>query len=429
MPIESKKNNKGQALITAIIFFLFISTTITLGVANPVLRQLNISNDLVRSKNSYFLSESLSEDLTYRLKTGKQVSASESLTLSGETATALVSDILGGKRIIATGNFSDATRKVQTDLIMGAGVSFSYGVQSGEGGMHIKNTALVSGNVFSNGPVTGENSNLIKGDVISAGPSGSIYKIHATSSAYAHTITDSQIDKNAYYQVISGTTVGGVSYPNSPDQATAALPISDAKITEWENEAALGGTVSCSGSTYNISGSVTIGPKKIPCDLRVDGSDSVTLTGPLWVTGKITVSNSATFRIHSSLGNRSVVVIADDPLNRITSSNIELQNTTSFYGTGQPGSYILFISANQSAEQSGNEEAIEVQNSAQGALLVYAGHGDINLKNSVKIKEVTAYKITLQNSAQVIYETGLANLLFTAGPGGGYTIDEWKETE
>ncbi|MEK7081694.1 MAG: hypothetical protein AAB905_00590, partial [Patescibacteria group bacterium] len=75
MPIESKKNNKGQALITAIIFFLFISTTITLGVANPVLRQLNISNDLVRSKNSYFLSESLSEDLTYRLKTGKQVSA------------------------------------------------------------------------------------------------------------------------------------------------------------------------------------------------------------------------------------------------------------------------------------------------------------------------------------------------------------------
>src|SRR3989344_7608432 len=115
------KKNEGQALITAIIFFLFISTTITLGVAKPVLHQLSISNDLVRSKNSYFLSESLSEDLTYRLKTGKQVGSSASLTLGGETATASVSDILGGKSIVAIGNFSDSVRKVRTDLIMGSG--------------------------------------------------------------------------------------------------------------------------------------------------------------------------------------------------------------------------------------------------------------------------------------------------------------------
>ncbi|KKT74414.1 MAG: hypothetical protein UW71_C0024G0001, partial [Parcubacteria group bacterium GW2011_GWB1_44_7] len=193
------KKNEGQALITAIIFFLFISTTITLGVAKPVLHQLSISNDLVRSKNSYFLSESLSEDITYRLKTGKQVSGSESLILGGETATASVSDILGGKSIVATGNFSDSVRKVRTDLIMGSGASFSYGVQVGDGGLNISNSATVEGNVFSNGPITGQNSNLIKGDVISAGPTGLIDGVQATSSAYAHTIRDSQIDKDAHY--------------------------------------------------------------------------------------------------------------------------------------------------------------------------------------------------------------------------------------
>lgn len=422
------KKNSGQALITAIIFFLFISTTITLGVANPVLRQLNISNDLVRAKNSYFLSESLSEDLTYRLKTGKQISVNESLTLNGETANAVVSDILGGKQIISSGNFSDSVRKIKTDLLMGSGVSFAYGVQVGEGGLNISNSASVEGNVFSNGPITGQNTNLIKGDVISAGAGGLIDGIHATSSAYAHTIRDSQIDKDVYYQVISGTTVGGMSYPNSPDQAPSPLPISDALIAEWEAAAAAGGTATCSGGSYNISGSVTLGPKKIPCNLYINGSDRLYLTGPLWVTGNIQFSNTSKVTVDSSLSGKTVALIADNPSNQTSSSKILASNSVEFQGAGA-NSYILLISQNRSAEQGGGEEAIEVSNSVTGKVLVYAGHGEIEISNSVNLKEVTAYRIEIINSAKVIYETGLANLLFAAGPSGGWTIDQWRETE
>ncbi|KKU04288.1 MAG: hypothetical protein UX06_C0023G0003 [Candidatus Giovannonibacteria bacterium GW2011_GWA2_45_21] len=422
------KKNEGQALITAIIFFLFISTTITLGVAKPVLHQLSISNDLVRSKNSYFLSESLSEDITYRLKTGKQVSGSESLILGGETATASVSDILGGKSIVATGNFSDSVRKVRTDLIMGSGASFSYGVQVGDGGLNISNSATVEGNVFSNGPITGQNSNLIKGDVISAGPTGLIDGVQATSSAYAHTIRDSQIDKDAHYQIISSTTVGGVLYPNSPDQAVSPLPISDALIADWETAAAAGGTVTCSGGNYNISGSVTLGPKKIPCNLSIDGSDRLYLTGPLWVTGNIQFSNTSKVAVDESLSGRTVAIIADNPSNQTSSSKISASNSAEFQGAGA-NSYILLISQNKSAEQGGGTSAIDVSNSVFGKVLVYAGHGKIAISNTVNLKEVTAYRIEINNSAKVIYETGLANLLFTTGPSGGYTIDEWRETQ
>ena len=121
-----------------------------------------------------------------------------------------------------------------------------------------------------------------------------------------------------------------------------------------------------------------------------------------------------------------MAVIADKPSNRTTSSKIELE-LRSIQNSGTEGSYILFISQNNSAQNGGSEKAITAENSISGEVLVYAGHGEINLKNSVNLREVSAYKIRLSNFAQVIYKTGLANLLFTSGPSGGYSIDGWQE--
>lgn len=83
------------------------------------------------------------------------------------------------------------------------------------------------------------------------------------------------------------------------------------------------------------------------------------------------------------------------------------------------------ISQNTSAENGGGESAIKIVNSAQGDLLLYAAHGEILLQNNVELKEVTAYRVHLQNSAKVTYESGLANALFLSGPSGGYTLDKW----
>jgi hypothetical protein len=62
-------------------------------------------------------------------------------------------------------------------------------------------------------------------------------------------------------------------------------------------------------------------------------------------------------------------------------------------------------------------------------LLVYAGHGKIVLQNGISLREVTGYRIEAQNSAEIIYESGLANILFTTGPSGGFTLSDWNEVE
>jgi len=281
--------------------------------------------------------------------------------------------------------------------------------------------------VYSGGSVIGSSQNYIYGDVISAGPNGLVYGIHATSSVYAHTIGDASkatiIDKNAYYATTkTNTTVFGTSYPNSQDQATTTLPISDAQISEWEAEALAGGTAVCTNGSYNItSGTANLGPVKIPCDLNISGSSVVTVSGHLWVTGNITIQNSAVIKMATTLGNQNVVIIADNPSNQLTSSIIRIQNTASFQNSGTTGSFVFLISQNKSAETGGDEEAIEINNSAS-AMVAYAAHGLIPLANSVSLKEVTAYKIHLKNSANVRYDTGLSNAVFESGPGGSWNF-------
>jgi len=424
-----KKSQNGQAIIIVVVFFLLISLTIVIGVMSPVVRETKIAHDFTTSREGYFAAEALNEDIIYRLANNLIVQPAESLTLNGSTATATISDVLGAKQIIVTGNRSNLIRRTKTLLSYSTGSAFFYGVQSGEGGFVMENSSSVKGSLFSNGPVSGSGSSEVQGDVISGGPTGLIDGIHSTSSAYAHTIQNSQIDKDAHYQAISGTLVGGVSYPGSVDQATGTLPISDSEVADWESAAAAGGTIS-SPCPYRITSNTTIGPKKITCDLEIDGTNIVVnLAGPLWVTGNISFSNSPDIKVSAGLGNKSVVIIADKPTNRLTSSQIEVTNSTEFFGSGFPNSYVLLLSQNNSVETGGSEVAIDVANSTKGALLVYAGHGEIMLQNSVSLKEITAYRIRLKNSTEVIYETGLANLLFSAGPGGGYNIQSWEEIQ
>ncbi|KND48028.1 MAG: hypothetical protein AB201_00300 [Parcubacteria bacterium C7867-006] len=424
-------NNKirtdgGAAMLIAVIFFLFATMTIILGVASPVLKQAAVSKNIITSKGSYYSAESSVEDILYRLKNGKQVSATESLSLNGGTVITDVTDTGNGKKLVSNGVISSLNRKVQTIVSFGTGVAFFYGVQAGQGGFDLQNSSSIVGNVYSGGPITGS-GNIIYGDVVSSGPSGIIDGIHATGTAYSHTIQNSTIDKDAHYVTKTSTTVGGVSYPNSPDLPDAPLPISDAQISTWESDATTGGTATCSGGTYTISSSRSIGPIKIPCDLSISGNTTLTLNGAVWVTGNITVQNSVIIKVSPSFGNKSVMMIADNPSNRSSSSKISLQNSSSFQNSGTAGSFVLMIAMNNSGENGGGTAAIENANSAGGAVVLYAPHGLITLQNSINVKEVTAYRITLQNSAQVKYDTGLPSSLFDSGPGGGYTITDWRE--
>ena len=419
----------GQALFISAIFFLVISLTVALGVATPVLNQVEAVRAISRGGEALYGAEGAAQAVLYRHIKGMPVDSAETIQYAGGSATANTTSVFDGKEIVTVGDNGNFIRKSKAHLLLGSGASFNYGTQSGEGGIILENSWSIVGNVYSEGPIDGAGDNVIKGDVVSAGPSGRIEGVHATSSAYAHTIEDSRIDKDAYYQTISDTTVLGTLHPGSPDQATTTLPIPDAQIAEWEADAEAGGVISAP-CPYKITETATIGSKKIACDMEISGTGyTLTLTGSLWVVGDLIIKNSPTIKIASSRGGASIALIADNPANRTTGSKIDSDNSAVFEGSGTSGSFVLLLSQNQSAEDGGDETAIKFANGTRGALLAYAGHGEILMQNSVKLREVTAYRIRLKNSAEVIYETGLANLIFTAGPSGGDVFDKWREVE
>jgi len=430
------KTNSGAAMLISIVFFLFISLSIISGLVSPSIREFKNANVNLNSKKSFFLAESGTEDAFYRIIKSKPIDISEIITLDSNTATTTISIVLGNKIISSLGDVGSLQRKTKITLVVGMGTSFNYGVQSGQGGFVLENSASVTGNVYSSGAVTGA-GNTIYGDVISTGLSGLVNGIHATGSVYAHNIRETSssnqtiIDKNAYYvNKDAGVTVIGVSYPGSPDQPPIEMPISDEQIEELKAGALAGGTAICSGGEYKITASTSLGPIKIPCDLNISNDPTIILNGNIWVTGDITIQNTAIIRISSGLGDQSLAIIADNPTNRTSSSKIHLKNSAQFFGSGSAGSFVFLISQNNSAELGGGESAISMDNSADGkAVILYASHGMIDVQNSAVLKEITGYKIKAKNSANIIYDSGLANTLFTSGPGGGYEIIGWKEVE
>src|SRR3989338_1221120 len=428
---QKMKYDKGAAMLIAVILFLFVSSTIVLGITAPILKQARISTDLVRSKESYYYAEGALEDAFYRIKNGKSISSGDTIITNGYTTTITITTASGVKTILAVSNRDGIIRKMQSQVVAGVGASFNYCVQVGLGGFVLENSSTITGNIYSGGPITGA-GNTISGDAVSSGSSGLIDDVHITNSAYAHTIQDSDVDANAYYVIKTNTTVGGTSFPNSPDQPVANLPISDEQIALLEADAVAGGVIS-SPCPYKITSTVTLGPKKITCDLEVSGSAVVTLAGSVWVTGDIDIKNSALIKISSSFPeNTSPALIADNPANRSSGSKISLQNTATFQGSGGSGnsdSYIFAISQNNSAETGGTNDAISMKNRSAGEVVLYAGHGQISIENSATLRQVTGYKIKMKNSANLIYEEGLADTLFSSGPSGGWNISTWQEVQ
>lgn len=435
---------KGQVLLLVLVLFTAAALTIVIGTSSPIVRQLQISRDLQNSNQSYYTAEAGSEDAYYRIKNSLNTSFPEILALGGATTTVtLIPTGMNEDQIRSEGNNNNLIRVVLKEISLTSGFSFKFAVQIGNGGLKMYNNSLVQGNVYSDGPILSQSTGKIYGDAVSAGPNGSITGAYATSSLYAHNLINSNADKNAYYQSIDSYTsshVSGTKYPNSPDQPPMPMPITDDMIAQWENTAAAGTVISatsspdkCSNGQFSINNTRSLGNVTINCDLMISGNSVLTLKGNVWVKGNITLQNNSVVKIDNSIGNESIAVIADNPADKINSSQINIVNNTQFYGSyndqGQvnPDSYIMLISQNNSAESGGNANAINIQNNPVGNFLVYAPHGQITQSNNVALREVTAYRLVLNNNAMVIYQIGLQQPIFMAGPGGKWVIKQWRE--
>ncbi len=457
---KNHKQMRGQAALIAVVFMLALLLSGVFGASAIALKEARVAEGDTRSRNSFFAAEAGVDDSVYRLKNNKNVSSSFSISLNGSTATTTVADLpFGKKEIKSTGNYSGSLRGLDAILSTGGGASFNYGVQVGNGGVQMENTSEVIGSIYSNGDITGINSPSITVDAFAAGASkidgmtvggsaranlisNSDVSINASSTtdidnstvgknAYADKILSSTIGNNAYYQTsISGSTVSGSSFPNTtPPVNLPALPmpISDQQLDAWENEAASGGTIS-GPCPYNPADGTTLGPVKITCDVEIDNNNIVTMKGPIWISGNFSIKNSAHLKLDSSFGAKSGVLIVDNASDRINSGKISVDNTAQILGSGSSGSYVFVASRNNAGSSCGDDSAILVKNSSNAAIY-YAPAGCISIQNSSALKEVTGYKLEIKNSATVTYESGLANISFSSGPTGGYSIDSWGEIQ
>ena len=442
---------RGYILLLALVVSAVI-TTVTAGFFNYYVSAIHAERFALASAQARSLAEAGIDKAVYEINQDGGYSGESNIALGNGTFNVSVASIDSNlKRVTVTSFVPNSTNPTAMKVVRATvGIdssvaAFHYGVQIGQGGLEMSNSSKVIGNAYSNGNIIGTNSARVQGTVIAAGPAGIIDGMDIDGDSWSHTMRGtSTVGGNATHSVLQNTTVTGnvvadsissctirgtakydtrssctvvgtATSPN-PDVFVPAdmlpLPISEAQIDTWESEAMSGGTT---GSQTFSSGTRNLGPKKIDGDLIMSGDAELVVTGTLWITGEIELSNNAIIKLDAGYGNSSGVIIAGID-ESTTAGSIEISNSAQVLGSGSTNSFIMLLSQKEIGSN-----AIKTSNSSTAAIL-YAGEGEIEIGNSAALKEVTAYKLKITNNATVTYESGLQNASFSNGPGGSWTV-------
>lgn len=238
--------------------------------------------------------------------------------------------------------------------------------------------------------IKGEGNNFeIKGDV------------------HANTIDGVEVEKDAYFQTILNSSVGGISNPGSADPPPKVFPISDGNIQDWKDQALAGGVINTDITTCPS----TLGPKKIAANVVLNSNCVVTINSPIWITGNLTLNSNNRLTLNSSYGSTSGLIIVD--------GRVSIGSNNKLEGSGT-GSSILMILSNYDSKTSG-VSAIVIGNSGNNGVY-YAKDGIIEPGNGNSYTELTAWGIKLINNSTLNYKTGLSSTLFSSGPSGSFSV-------
>ncbi|XOB41272.1 MAG: hypothetical protein ACKKMW_00775 [Candidatus Nealsonbacteria bacterium] len=417
------KNNKekGFALFYGAILILAVVLVVVIGISVTVYNQQKIFQNIVKSTQAYYGAEAGLEDALLRLENDMSLSVPYSIDVGNTSVVVDITDEFENSKIItAEANILDRIRKMEARYgISVQEVSFHYGAQIGNGGMEMGNGSLVRGNIYSNGTVFG--AGTIEDTIIVAGNGNKIQGLSIDRDAKAYSCENCDIEGDLTYVtggILDDCEVDGLIIEQSEEILAKDLPLSEAQIDDWKQEAEAGGTII---GDYKITKKTTesLGPKKITGKFTVDNDSTLNMTGTIWVVGDLKVDNGAKIKLDSdSYGSLSGLLLVD--------GKIKIKPGTYLTGTGQQGSYLLLLSTNNSL--STRYPAIDVDNNSDTAIF-YTTQGLIVLRNNIQTKEVTGYKIYLDNNAQILYESGLRNASFSSGPGASWQINSWKEIE
>lgn len=407
-------NQKGFAALLIAILILVIMFGIAISLTFLILGQQRISENIIKSNNSYYAAEAGIEDALLRLSRNKQWDVPYLFSVGGSTVEIVISDDFGGTRTVtATGNNEDRFRKIQTVYELSGFIpGLFYGAQVGDGGLIVEGNSAVIGNVFSNGNVELKDpQSEVTETVLVANVGNKIFgKGKVGKEVYVDMCEQVKITGTLHANTVSGCSYGSHTTSGLPI-SPVPLPIDDLQIEEWKNSAAAGGTI---GSYSRNSGIHYLGPVKIDGNLTIENTAQLIITGTIWVTGEIKILNSARLRLDPSYGSASGAIVGNNI--------ITLDNSSISSGSGLSGSYLMYISTSFA------NPAISIKNSAIVDIL-YSNTGWVVIENNCSMRSVNAYGIHVKNNAGLTYEIGLADSRFASGPGAGWTVTIWREIE
>jgi len=239
---------------------------------------------------------------------------------------------------------------------------------------------------------------------------GGVY-IGTTGSdiAWAHNVVGASVTGPLYCQ--TGSYNNKACDVSRPDPTPQPMPLSDANIEEWKDDAALGDTIS---GDYHVGwAGGTLGPNVITGNLLVDGGGTLTVSGTLYVQGTITLTGGGKIVLAESYGSSNGVIVCD--------GYVVLEGGSTFAGSGEDGSYPFLITTSACPVASGcnGHDAVSLSGGA-GTVAIIAQDGNVLINGGSALKAVTGKQITMSGGATLEYDSGLINANFTSGPGGSW---------
>jgi hypothetical protein len=243
--------------LIVVLFFVIISGTLLIGVANPVTNQIRNTSEFLKSKQSYAVADAQAENALYRLNSGR-TDAPGTLSILGAIATADVTDIGDIKEIAVDGVFGQFKRFLKTQFKQDSGVAFNYGLQAGVGGIELSGSSYIVGNVYSNGDITGNGGSgwyttYVTGGVTIANVSDPIAHIDNSTSAGDNSFDIGQNNTNQdFAESFTYSTSSPVTEIELYLKRTSTLPANATVKIVNNSSGAPGSTVLVSG-TLNAS--------------------------------------------------------------------------------------------------------------------------------------------------------------------------------
>lgn len=168
-------NQSGQMLILVFIALGVVLFTVLFVIGGAQVYFQNASY-AANSEKAFSLAEAgVDKALASLNKTGGSYNGeSETVFGDGSYSVAVTDKDAGTKILQVTGYIPNKTnptvkRTISVQASKGIGLSFIYGLQVGEGGLEMGNSAIFNGSLYSNGNVSGGNTTRITGDVFVAG--------------------------------------------------------------------------------------------------------------------------------------------------------------------------------------------------------------------------------------------------------------------